>query len=72
MQTATRKRHVQHEQHSDPKNKSYTVDLCDSGTIYEFLDVVEAGDDPVNCLDINQTAGNSPLIVKYVLYVSRW
>lgn len=62
--TATQKRHRSHKKHRNPKEKSPVVDLCDEGTVSEFLDAVDAGTEPVNCLDVPQAAGHSPTIIK--------
>ncbi|KAI0083681.1 hypothetical protein BDY19DRAFT_998365 [Irpex rosettiformis] len=60
---STRKRHIEHQRHQNPTEKSYWIDLCQKGTMKEFLNAVEAQDEPINCLDAPQAAGYAPEIV---------
>ena len=57
---ATRKRYIQQKVHRNPKEKSATVDLCNSGSILDFVSIVEKAEDPVNCLDVPQIGGFAP------------
>ncbi|KAI0086701.1 hypothetical protein BDY19DRAFT_995711 [Irpex rosettiformis] len=60
---STRKRHIEHQKHRDPEEKSYWIDLCQRGTVDEFMKVVEAQTEPVNCLDASQAAGYAPELI---------
>ncbi|KAI0091803.1 hypothetical protein BDY19DRAFT_904403 [Irpex rosettiformis] len=63
---STHKRHIEHQKHRNPKEKSYWIDLCQKGTMEEFLAVVKAQDEPVNCLDAPQAAGYAPDIINLI------
>ncbi|KAI0085722.1 hypothetical protein BDY19DRAFT_908924 [Irpex rosettiformis] len=57
---STHKRNTEHQKHRNPEETSYWIDLCQKGSIEEFLAKVEAHDESVNCLDAPQAAGYAP------------
>lgn len=63
---ATFKRIIQHALHRPEDSTASEVDLCDEGSVKDFLQVVQDGKEPINCLDVPQVAGPAPVIIKYV------
>ena len=45
------------------------VDLCDEGSVADFMQVVREGKEPINCLDVSQVAGPAPTIIRYDWHV---
>lgn len=60
----TRKRDIEHEIHRAPGNTVAEVDLCEEGTVYEFMDAVDSGAEPINCLDVPKVTGHAPEIIE--------
>ena len=55
---------MEHEIHRTPENTVAGVDLCDEGTVHELMDAIDAGTEPINCLEVPQVAGPAPDIIR--------
>ena len=55
---------MEHEIHRTPGNTVAEVDLCNEGSVHEFVEAVEAGTEPINCLDVPKVAGHAPEIIE--------
>ena len=57
---------MQHALHRPEDSTASEVDLCDEGTVKEFMQAARNVKEPVNCLDAPQVAGPAPTIIKCV------